>query len=277
MHDRIQGTFHFHSTYSHDGRSTLREVVASLRARGLAFCIMTEHFEDFDDRKFDRYVTEIVALNQVGDFVLIPGVEINLAGIDTIVFPALDYAEIIRWVSTDGDGQPPLFRVIAHPSKYSFDTIARHLERYRINAVELWNQQEDGRYIPPMRFLELFGTQPFRKQCRFFFGCDLHEASLTISNVLTVTRPSTLTVDAIVNALSEGNFTAANRPTGIEYCNGEQGTDFDTWFEALRARSFYRGRALQGVRRCLKRSYRLLPSHTQHRLNDIKNYIRNKV
>jgi hypothetical protein len=252
-------------------------VVASLRARGFAFCIMTEHFEDFDDRKFDRYVREITALNEVGDFVLIPGLEVNLAGIDTIVFPALDFAAIVRWMSNAGDGQPPLFRVIAHPSKYSFETITRHLQTYRINAVELWNQQEDGRYIPPMRFLERFGTQPSRKQCRYFFGCDLHEASLTISNVLTVPKPSTLTVEAIVSALSDGNFTTSNNATGIEYCNGDHGNDFDAWFETLRHRSFYRGRALQGVRKCLKRSYRWLPSTTQHRLNDIKNYIRNKV
>ena len=86
MSNTIEGTFHFHSTYSHDGRSTLDEIVWTLRSRGLSFCVMTEHFEDFDGTTFERYVQDIDRLNRRGDFVLVPGVEIHLYGIDTIVW-----------------------------------------------------------------------------------------------------------------------------------------------------------------------------------------------
>src|SRR5690349_10033752 len=84
---KIRGTFHFHSTYSHDGRTTLQETAESLHKQGFSFVIMTEHFEDFDRPKFDAYLSEIGSLNTEGRVILIPGMEINLEGIDTIKYP----------------------------------------------------------------------------------------------------------------------------------------------------------------------------------------------
>src|SRR2546426_12439142 len=135
MQELIQGTFHFHSTYSHDGRSTLCDIVSTLRGRGFSFCIMTEHFEDFDALKFNRYLQEVNVLNQTGGFVLIPGVEVSLSGIHTIIFPALEYAEIARLASEKKEGQHRMFKVVAHPSNYSFQKVARHLETYQINWI----------------------------------------------------------------------------------------------------------------------------------------------
>jgi len=49
MRDSIDGAFHFHSTYSHDGKNTLSEIASTLSEAGLSFCVMTEHFEDLDE------------------------------------------------------------------------------------------------------------------------------------------------------------------------------------------------------------------------------------
>lgn len=58
MGNFLQGTFQFHSTYSHNGRSTLREMESTLQRSGFSFCVMTVHFADFDVPKLDRYIRE---------------------------------------------------------------------------------------------------------------------------------------------------------------------------------------------------------------------------
>jgi hypothetical protein len=152
-----------------------------------------------------------------------------------------------------------------------------HLEKYRINGIELWNQQADGSHMPPVGFLQSLQSQPLRNNYRYFFGCDLHDASLTVTNVLSLRNPGRLTVEAVVSVLMSGTFLSRNIPTAIEYHNGPEKTDFDTWLQATLKKSYYRGKLRQSVRSGMKRVYRLLPRDVQHLLNDIKNYIRNKV
>jgi PHP domain len=277
MPDLMQGTFHFHSTYSHDGRSTLAEIASALRARGFSFCVMTEHFEDFDAAKFERYLEETKALSGTSGLLLIPGIEVHLSGVDTIMFPVRQFDEIARLASQGEDCRPPLFKVVAHPSKYPFELVAQHLQKYQIQGIELWNQQADGRHIPPMQFLGWLKAQPWRNQYRYFFGCDLHNVNLTVANVILLTVPSPRTAEAVVSALTTGDFLSWNGPTGIEYANGSAATEFDPWLQALLKKSFHAGKLRHRVRRCLKSVYRSLPRNVQHSLNDAKNFVRNKV
>jgi len=148
-----KGTFHFHSTYSHDGRSTLDEIARTLQDRGFKFCVMTEHFEDFDSSKFDRYLHETRRTSEKCGFTLLPGVEINLSGLDTIIFPARSYEEIFLLATEGKEPEEPLFKVLAHASKYPFEAITRHLNAYKIDGLEIWNQQADGSYRPPFPLL----------------------------------------------------------------------------------------------------------------------------
>jgi hypothetical protein len=277
MQNAIQGTFHFHSTYSHDGRSTLREIASGLSRRGFSFCVMTEHFEDFDAKKLDCYVREANAVTRSTGFVLIPGIEVDLSGLHTIVFPVREYAEIsrMRWVEEEAEHR--VFKVLAHASKYPFELVRAHLEKYKINGLELWNQQEDSSTIPPLGFLDLLKTHSQRSQLRYFFGCDLHSVNLTVANVISLTASGQPTSEAIVAALMAGDFVSRNLPTGIEYRNGSEATDFDPWLQALLKRRYYRGKLLRSVRSCLKSFYRILPRDAQHSLNDFKNFVRNKV
>ena len=277
MRDTIEGTFHFHSTYSHDGRSTLDSIASTLRSRGFSFCIMTEHFEDFDRQKFDRYIEDINRLNRREGFVLVPGVEVNLSGIDTIVFPAWDYTATARFAVEGEDQERRLFKVIAHPSKYQFEALTRHLDKYEIDGIELWNQQADSRYIPPIALLESLRAQSWRHDYRYLFGCDLHDVSLAVANVISLRRPPQLTASYIVDELTNGSFLTRNMTTGIVYSNGPQSSDFDQWAETVLERPYYIGTLLGGLRRCLKRTYRLLPRDTKHSLNDFKNFVRNKI
>jgi hypothetical protein len=276
MQELIQGTFHFHSTYSHDGRNTLREVAHALRERGFSFCVMTEHFEDFDEAKFDRYIAELESVTESTGFIFVPGTEVDLEGLHTIVFPVREYTEVVRFASRQEIARP-LFKVLAHPSKYPFERVKTHLERYGIDAVELWNQQADGSYIPPIDFLRSLQSIPLRANYRYFFGCDLHSINLTVGNVLCLRTPGILTADEIASVLITGDFVARNLATGIEYRNGLDRTEFDGWLNALSERSYYRGRLLRGVRYSLKSVYKMLPKDLRRSLNDVKNYVRNKV
>ncbi len=277
MSQTIQGTFHFHSTYSHDGRNTLAEIASSLKRSGISFCVMTEHFEDFDATKFARYIGEANDVTRESGFIFIPGIEVHLSGVDTIIFPVREYDQIERLAREGTNCATPLFKVVAHPSKYPFEKIIRHLESYDINAIELWNQQADGSYIPPLQFLELVGTQEWRNRYQYFFGCDLHSANLAVANLISLPKPSEISSETIVHCLTEGNFVSQNLITGIEYRNGDERTDFDSWLKTVQQRSYYRGKVLRTVRRCLRTAYRKLPRSTQHVLNDVKNFVRNKV
>src|SRR5258705_8671925 len=117
MQNLIQGTFHFHSTYSHDGRNTLREIASSLREKGFSFCLMTEHFEDFDAPKFNRYVAEANEVTKSTGFIFIPGVEVDISGLHTIVFPVHDYDEISKMEWAEVETNRRVCKVLAHPSK----------------------------------------------------------------------------------------------------------------------------------------------------------------
>jgi PHP domain len=275
--EMIGGTFHFHSTYSHDGRNTLSEIAESLRERGFSFCLMTEHFEDFDSAKFERYLQEVKTVSANTGFLLIPGMEVDLSGLHTIVFPVAHYAEITKWASDPQHTGNQFFKVLAHPSKYSFEKVVKHVEAYRINGIELWNQQADGRFIPPIAFLHELTEQPWRHQPRYFFGCDLHSSKLAISNIILIAAATQRTPEAIINALTEGDFLCRNAETGIEYCNGSGRTNFDTWLTSLVNKSYVRGKLLGTVRAVLKPMYRMLPRPMRRSLNDVKNFVRNKV
>jgi hypothetical protein len=240
---------------------------------------MTEHFEDFDAAKLERYIRELKDVSASSGFVFIPGIEVHLSGLDTILFPVRKFEEIARFAEAGVNPDPPMFKVLAHPSKYRFEDVVRHLAQYRIEGVELWNQQADGSHIPPINFFASLKTQSGRKEYRYFFGCDLHRANLTVANVLSIPAPKERTAEAIAQALREGDFVSRNQPTGIEYRNGKGAdrTDFDVWLPAVQKKSYYRGKLLRTLRRSLRSFYRMLPRNTQHSLNDFKNFVRNKV
>lgn len=276
--DRIYGTFHFHSTYSHDGRTTLAETVTRLREQQLSFCVMTEHFEDFDAKSLGRYLDEVRSLNDLGGFVLVPGVEIKLAGIDTIVFPVQSFAQCVEFIEAANSRASGLFAVIAHPSKYRPEQIASHLEAFHIDGIEIWNQQADSSYLPPREVLQFLTTCPTRHGYQYFFGCDLHDVRLSVANVLSLPRPPRLTVDSIVAEITSEGLEVLNRPTGTTYANREGHPDLDQWLRIqMGAKPSFNRRALRNVRRGLRGAYRMLPKRWQRSLNDFKNSVRNRV
>jgi hypothetical protein len=279
MRDSIQGVFHFHSRYSHDGRSTLAEIASALDARGYSFCVMTEHFEDFTPARFERYLEEMQEVSATSGLIFIPGMEVNLEGVDTILFPATDYAEVATFGSGSGAGYsaPGMIKVVAHPSRYRFEDVAKHLDKFAIDGIEAWNQEADGRYAPPVESIERLKASSKKKQYQYYFGCDLHSAQFRVANVLSLTGERRRTPGDIVEALRAGEFVARNRETGIEYRNGADAPDFEQWAGSLPTGVSYQRRLRRSLRRCMRALYKSLPRNAQHSLNDVKNFVRNRV
>jgi hypothetical protein len=272
MPNHIQGAFHFHSTYSHDGRSSLAEIASRLHGQGLSFCIMTEHFEDFDEPKFNRYIQETTSVSS-SSFLLIPGMEVDVEGLHTIIFPVQQYGEIAD-LSAFTRLSHNMFKVLAHPSKYPLEKVAAHLDKYSIEGIEVWNQQSDGSYVPPFRVLESLTVRPDLARYRYLFGCDIHNAKLAVRNLISLARPHNLSAQAILDAIRCGEFVSRNITTNIEHRNGSEEVEFNTWVQMLHGRSYGPGRLLSSVRDGLKLTYKMLPRPAQRSLNDVKNIVR---
>ena len=84
---KIEGVFHVHSSFSHDGKESLYELSSHFKTKGIDFCIITDHFEDFDEKSFYSYLAQIRDINSSGKFLFIPGVEIVVGAAHIIVFP----------------------------------------------------------------------------------------------------------------------------------------------------------------------------------------------
>jgi hypothetical protein len=153
------GALHVHTTYSHDGRDTPEQLAGFARARGIAFIGLTDHAEDFDRAKFERFHAHCGEAS--GDGVtLIPGLEFRFEGFPGLHLLALG---LERWIepSTPGDflrmtQQTARFTIVAHPL----------LCRYRIpddvatgiHAVEVWNAAYNTRFLLDPRAIRLLET-----------------------------------------------------------------------------------------------------------------------
>jgi hypothetical protein len=276
MSETVQGTFHFHSTYSHDGTSTLPEIAAALRAQGFTFCVMTEHFEDFDAEKFERYQADLHKVSALSGLTFVPGMELHLAGLDTLLFPIRSFEDLVRLEQGSVEHMPPICKVLAHPARYNRAQVLAHLDRYGIDGIELWNQQSDGPSFPPLDLMAFIAAHPRHDSFHYFFGNDLHSAKLAVANVLKL-RTTARTVEAIADALRAGEFVCHNRPTGIEFRNGTDQARFPEWLAEVQRKPSARAKLRRTVRRMLRSLYKSLPKKTQRSLNHLKNAVRNRI
>lgn len=238
---------------------------------------MTEHFEDFDPQKLESYLQEAQMVSGEVGFVLIPALEVHLAGIDTLVFPGRDYQQIAELASGDFRKGEGLLKLLVHPTKYPLQRVFAHLDRFNIQGIELWNQEVDGHSLPPFRFLKSFLVHPRCDQYLYFFGCDLHNVRGRISNILILSQPCEKSPEAIMNCLRRGYFSTRNLRTGIEFRNGNPRMDLASWLTVQQQKTYYRGRLVGWVRNSLRSAYKQLPRSSQRSLNDVKNYVRNRL
>ncbi len=208
---QITGILHAHSTYSYDGKLTLSEFRALCIEKGIQFVCMTEHTDELDAAQAEAFVRECDSLSD-DRFRFVPGFEVpyHIEGTEEHAHVlmigcrtfhgvyAQTFSDLLPWIEASS------YVVLAHPVRNHFKLDPKLTES--IHALEVWNQQYEGKRVPRTRSLTLL--EELRKDNNHLHavgGVDFHrkEHFGTPQLVLNVTS---LTEEAILNALKEGKY-----------------------------------------------------------------------
>jgi len=204
----IKGVVHVHSTYSYDGKESLRSLRDFLIEQGISFCCMTEHTDFMTVEQAQLFVQECKALSG-SQFMFIPGFEVpyknaHILLIGTEVFlGTIADADMLRvWSSKS------VLTVLAHPvrNRFKLDTVMEEV----IDGIEIWNQQYEGKLVPRQRSRKLVRTYQTKKpELLATGGLDFHRKEHFGSPLYTL-EVEHLTSSAILEALKRGEYVFGN-------------------------------------------------------------------
>jgi hypothetical protein len=194
MSDRhLVGIVHVHSDYSHDSRDSLERLRGFAAERGISFVGLTEHAEDLDAERFNRYREH--CLRASGDGVeLIPGLEFRFAGyrglhllaigLDTWIEPQTP-AEFVALM-----GRRNAFTIVAHPRLADYQV--PEAVAAGVHAVEVWNAAYDTRYLPdPAAIRLLQRLQARHRNLVGVAGLDQHDVANDRETRVLLRQPET--------------------------------------------------------------------------------------
>jgi|WetSurMetagenome_2_1015567.scaffolds.fasta_scaffold26283_5 histidinol phosphatase-like PHP family hydrolase len=202
----IQGIIHLHSTYSHDGTMSLKEIAALAREKGCRFMAVTEHAESMDADKVSKLVAECTALSD-GELVVIPGLEYICEGMHILALGVgallddSDLKSLIGMIHSRGG-----LALLAHVVYY--DSIP-YGKLEDLDGIEIWNPRYGSRFSPSVKSLGIL--KKFRKRNRDILalcGLDMHKRSdyCRIRTRVNVDGPSS---EDVIKALRAGRFQSA--------------------------------------------------------------------
>lgn len=150
----ITGILHTHSTYSYDAKLSLTELRDLFVSRGLSFACMTEHVDEMTEASADAFVKECRALSD-STFTFVPGFEVPHKRAHILMIGCErffgNYAATVEalqpWVGSTS------FVVLAHPVRNRF--VVEDALLSSLDAIEVWNQQYEGKRVPRTRSLSL--------------------------------------------------------------------------------------------------------------------------
>jgi hypothetical protein len=240
----VKGILHCHSTYSYDAELSLTELKELFQKNGVQFVCMTEHTDELTKEQAMEFVMECEKFSD-SSFIFIPGFEVpykvnaggregalgykvnaggregalgykvNAGGregalgykgahvlmIGTRAFhdvyaPTIDILK--RW-TVDAK-----FVVLAHPVRNEFEVDDELLDE--IDALEVWNQQYEGKLVPRARSLRLYETLRRKKPSLVATGgVDFHRSEHFGAPLITLNVPE-LSESAITEKLKIGVF-----------------------------------------------------------------------
>lgn len=201
----MKALLHVHSNYSYDGQPSLENLASWGESRGLGAILLSEHTNDFDGEKMNRFVVHCDALARERCR-LVPGLEFpvrggfHLLGFSVREFaPIVDPVSAVRFIHDQGG-----LAVLAHPARYKGawpdDTMLADLD-----GIEVWNARYDGRFVPSERVLAaseaVIKRQPHLSR---YCGQDLH---VTQSHRILPIEARATDVDELVGRLRVGDAT----------------------------------------------------------------------
>jgi predicted metal-dependent phosphoesterase TrpH len=216
MHENekeITGILHCHSSYSYDGKLPLRELRELCIKRGVHFVCMTEHADEMTPDTARAFIHECDRLSDT-TFKFIPGFEVDyeLQGHEGLYAHILmigcreffknraaDFASLREWT------EHAPFVVLAHPVRNDFEVDEGLLGE--LDALEVWNQQYEGKRVPRTQSLALLEELRHTKSLLVATGgVDFHRIEHFGSPQVTLS-PDTFTEGAILEKLKTGAFT----------------------------------------------------------------------
>ncbi len=201
----IIGFLHSHSRYSYDAKLTLKELRDLCVSRGVQFVCMTEHTDEMTPESAQAFVEECNALSD-DTFRFIPGFEVPYKHAHILMIGmrsfharyAPDSETLLPWTNE------AKFVVLAHPVRNHFDVDPELLEL--IDALEVWNQQYEGKRVPRTRSLALLEELRKKKPSLLATGgVDFHRSEHFGAPFVTL-NVDTMTEDSILEKLLLGAF-----------------------------------------------------------------------
>ena len=273
-----KGVIHLHSRYSHDGHDTLSAIASKLSANGIDFCIVTDHFEDFDAQTFENYLAEIDAMNRSHRLVIVSAVEADVDGFHVILVPVASYNEIARAVARSTLPNSDMLKILVHPTKRAIPEVIEFLRAKRLDGIEVWNQQADGNYLPPAAFIRSLFDQGPADIPAIFFGTDLHNVEHRVTNLLLIERQrNRLTSEFVIRKLRQREFMNYNRNLGGILPGDSNREAIRSWVDEMARAAPFNAIMRRSVRARLRALYRLLPRGAKRSLNDFKNAVKSRL
>lgn len=201
---KFRGLIHIHTTYSYDGTLSLPDVVNLVKNKQYNFIILTEHAEDFDDKKMQTVVNECKEASDDA-FLVIPGLEFNINGIH-ILGIGIEYyihetepAELIRKIHENNG-----LAILAHTVDYKNIPYAKVKD---VDLIEIWNPRYGERLAPSIASIKVLNEfRTMKKTYCATGGLDLH----TIKDIVPLYQrvfSDRLTQRDILNSLKRGEYT----------------------------------------------------------------------
>jgi hypothetical protein len=206
---KFRGLIHIHTKYSFDGSLSLPDFVNLVKNNRYEFIILTEHAEDFDDKKMQIVVSECYkATNE--DFLVIPGLEFNITdeihilgiGIEKYFYER-DPEEIIRKIH-ENNGLAILAHVADCKKKIPYAQLKD------VDFIEIWNPRYGEILSPSIKSIKVL--REFRKMKKTYSasgGLDLHKLRDLVP-VYQIVSSQRLTQKDILSSLKRGEFTTTN-------------------------------------------------------------------
>jgi hypothetical protein len=209
----IKGLVHVHSTYSYDGKESLASLRELLMQKGLSFCFLTEHTDEMTVEKAQMFVQECRTLSG-SQFVFIPGFEVPykdahilLIGTESFMGQKADAPMLLEWSTR------ARLTVLAHPVRNKFTIDETILSA--IDAVEIWNQQYEGKKVPRVHSSEFLRELQMRKnELIATGGTDFHRKE-HLGSPFLVLDVEHITADAIADAFVSGVYTFGNNKVRV--------------------------------------------------------------
>lgn len=236
----LKGIIHCHSTYSYDAKLSLVELKELCQKNGVKFVCMTEHTDELTHERAMEFIEECKKLSD-NNFLFIPGFEVPykvkevngeareaglghtgsgegalgykhahilMIGMREFYETYAPSIEILKkWT------EKAAFVVLAHPVRNQFLVDDGLLNE--IDALEVWNQQYEGKRVPRTRSLTLLKILRTVKPLLLATGgVDFHRKEHFGAPFISLSVDS-FTEQAIIEKLQTGAFVVSSSQTSF--------------------------------------------------------------